>query len=57
MAALALARAGETARAENLAAELGKTFPVDTLVQRYWLPTIRAGVAMERKDRTGLWNF
>ena len=50
MAALALARAGDTAGAEKLAAELDKTFPLDTLVQRYWLPTIRAGVALERKD-------
>jgi tetratricopeptide (TPR) repeat protein len=50
MAALALARAGDTARAEKLAAELDATFPLDTLVRRYWLPTIRAGVAMERKD-------
>jgi serine/threonine protein kinase/tetratricopeptide (TPR) repeat protein len=50
MAALALARAGDTARAEKLAAELDKTFPLGTLVQRYWLPTIRAGVALERKD-------
>ena len=50
MAALALARAGDTAVAEKLAAELDKTFPLDTLVQRYWLPTIRAGVALEHKD-------
>ncbi len=50
MAALALARAGDTARAEKLAAELDKTFPLDTLVQRYWLPTIRAAVALQRKD-------
>jgi tetratricopeptide (TPR) repeat protein len=50
MAALALARADDTAGAEKLAAELDKTFPLDTLVQRYWLPTIRAGVALERKD-------
>jgi serine/threonine protein kinase/tetratricopeptide (TPR) repeat protein len=48
--ALALARAGDTAGAEKLAAELDKTFPLDTLVQRYWLPTIRAGVALERQD-------
>lgn len=48
--ALTLARAGDTAGAEELAAELDKTFPLDTLVQRYWLPTIRAGVALERKD-------
>ena len=50
MAALVLARAGDTAGAEKLASELDKTFPLDTLVQRYWLPTIRAAVAMERKD-------
>jgi tetratricopeptide (TPR) repeat protein len=50
MAALALARAGDKAGAEKLAAELDKTFPLDTRVQRYWLPTIRAGVALERQD-------
>src|ERR1019366_3016733 len=50
MAALALARAGDTARAEKLAAELDKTYPLDTLVQRYWLPTIAAAVALQRKD-------
>jgi serine/threonine protein kinase len=50
MAALALARAGDPAAAEKLAAELDQTLPLDTLVQRYWLPTIRAAVAIERKD-------
>jgi tetratricopeptide (TPR) repeat protein len=50
MAALALARAGDTAAAEKLAAELDKSYPLDTLVQRYWLPTIRASVALNRKD-------
>jgi tetratricopeptide (TPR) repeat protein len=50
IAALALARAGDTQGAEKLAAELDKAFPLSTLVQRYWLPTIRAGVALQRKD-------
>jgi hypothetical protein len=50
IAALALARAGDTTGAEKLAAELDKTFPLHTLIQRYWLPTIRAAVALERKD-------
>jgi DNA-binding winged helix-turn-helix (wHTH) protein/tetratricopeptide (TPR) repeat protein len=50
VAALALARAGDTAGAEKLATELDKTFPLDTLVQRYWLPTIRAALALERQD-------
>ena len=52
IAALALARAGDTAGAEKLAAEIDKTFPLGTLVQRYWLPTIRAAVALERNDPT-----
>ncbi len=50
VAALALARAGDTAGAEKLAAELDNTFPLDTVVQRYWLPTVQAAVALERKD-------
>jgi serine/threonine protein kinase len=50
MSAVALARAGDTAGAEKLAAELDKTFPLDTLIQRYWLPTIQAAVALQRKD-------
>jgi serine/threonine protein kinase/tetratricopeptide (TPR) repeat protein len=48
--ALALARAGDTAGAEKIAVTLNKTFPLDTLVQRYWLPSIRAAVALQRKD-------
>jgi eukaryotic-like serine/threonine-protein kinase len=50
MAALAIAQAGDTAAAEKLAARLDKDFPVDTLVQRYWLPAIRAAIALDRKD-------
>jgi predicted Zn-dependent protease len=50
MTALVLARAGDTPGAEKLAAELDKAFPLDTLVQRYWLPMIRAAIAMQRND-------
>ena len=50
MAALALARAGDIPGAEKLAGELEKTLPQDTLVQKYWLPTIAAAVALQRKD-------
>ncbi len=49
-AALALAQADDTASAEKLATELDKDFPVDTLVQRYWLPVIRAAIALQQKD-------
>jgi serine/threonine protein kinase/tetratricopeptide (TPR) repeat protein len=48
--AVALARAGDTAGAEKLAAELDKTYPLDTLVRKYRLPVIRAAVALQRKD-------
>ena len=50
IAALALARAGNGAAAEKLADEVDKAYPVDTLVQRYWLPTIQASLALQRKD-------
>src|SRR4029077_10270101 len=40
IAALARSQAGDTAAAEKPVAELDKTFPLDTLVQRYWLPAI-----------------
>ncbi len=50
MAALAMAQAGDTVAAEKLAAGLNKDFPLDTLVQRYWLPAIRAAIALQRKD-------
>ncbi len=50
MVAVAIARAGDTAGAEKLAAELNKSYPLSTLVQRYWLPCIRAGTALQGKD-------
>jgi tetratricopeptide (TPR) repeat protein len=46
--ALALARAADTATAEKLMGELDKTFPLDTMVQRYWLPTIGAAISLQR---------
>jgi serine/threonine protein kinase/DNA-binding winged helix-turn-helix (wHTH) protein/tetratricopeptide (TPR) repeat protein len=53
MAALALAQTGDIGAAEKLAYELDKGRPLDTLMQRYWLPTIRAAIAVERKDPGG----
>jgi len=49
-AALAYAMAGDAARAESLAQELNKRFPLDTQVQSLWLPPIRAQVSLERKN-------
>ena len=49
-AALAFAMAGDTARAESLAHDLGKRFPLDTQMQSLWLPTIHAQLALHRKN-------
>jgi eukaryotic-like serine/threonine-protein kinase len=46
---LALARAGDTGRAQMLADQLNKERPSDTLLQRYWLPTIRASIELAQK--------
>jgi serine/threonine protein kinase/tetratricopeptide (TPR) repeat protein len=51
-AGLAYAMAGETARAESLAQDLDKRFPVDTQMQALWLPPIRARVALNRRNPT-----
>jgi tetratricopeptide (TPR) repeat protein len=50
LAAVALARAGDSKISQALAADLETMFPLDTLVQRYWLPTIRAALALQRND-------
>jgi serine/threonine protein kinase/tetratricopeptide (TPR) repeat protein len=52
-AALAFARAGDVFRAQMLADELNKRFPSDTLLQRYWLPNIRASIELFRKNPEG----
>jgi len=47
-ATLALARAGDVGRAQAMADDLQKRFPANTLLNRYWLPTIRAAVELKR---------
>ena len=48
VAALAFARAGEAGRAQELVNLLNTAFPVGTLMQNYWLPSIRALVELNR---------
>ncbi len=50
LTALALARAGDTAQAQKLADSLNKDFPQDTIVQGYWLPSIRAAMEVNAKN-------
>jgi serine/threonine protein kinase/tetratricopeptide (TPR) repeat protein len=49
-AGLALARGGDIIAAEKLVDALNKEFPLDTLMQNYWLPTIRAAIELQRHD-------
>ncbi|HMK22252.1 MAG TPA: protein kinase [Terriglobales bacterium] len=44
LSALALARVGDLAGARALADELAKTYPLDTMLKVYWLPTMRAAI-------------
>jgi len=54
--ALAFGMAGDMARAESLAQDLGKRFPFDTQMQSLWLPAIQAQLALDRKDSTAALN-
>jgi tetratricopeptide (TPR) repeat protein len=49
LAALALARAGDSVRAEKMSDDLEKRFPLDTM-NTYWLPTIRAAIQINRSN-------
>jgi serine/threonine protein kinase/tetratricopeptide (TPR) repeat protein len=49
-AALALAMAGGSARAEALLKDLNTSLPLDTQMQSLWLPAIRAQLALNRKN-------
>jgi len=49
-AALALALAGDSARSQKLADDLGMRFPEDTLVRFSYLPALRALLALNRHE-------
>jgi serine/threonine protein kinase/tetratricopeptide (TPR) repeat protein len=50
LAALALARSGDTVQSSALADKVAAEFDRDTMIQAYWLPTIRAAIAIDRGD-------
>jgi hypothetical protein len=54
--ALAFAMAGDTGRAESLAQDLAKRFPLDTQMQLLWLPAIQAQLALDKKKPTAALN-
>jgi serine/threonine protein kinase/tetratricopeptide (TPR) repeat protein len=47
LAALVFARGGDTARAQTMADDLNKREPLNTVLNGYWLPTIRSAIALE----------
>jgi serine/threonine protein kinase/tetratricopeptide (TPR) repeat protein len=55
-AALAFAMAGDTTRAESLAQDLNQRFPLDTQMQSLWLPSIRAQLALNKKNPAPVLN-
>jgi tetratricopeptide (TPR) repeat protein len=50
LGALVLARAGDPAQAARMADDLAKRYPEDTLVENYWLPSIRAAIELGRNN-------
>ena len=50
LAAVVLARAGDSARAQALADNLEKRFPQSTELNNYWLPVIRAAIQLNQRE-------
>ena len=49
-ASLAWSRVGESAHAKTLAEELEKSYPSDTILKVYWMPTIKAAMELDAKN-------
>ena len=50
LGALALARSGETVRAKSIVGELEKSYPSQTVLKVYWLPTIKAAIELNANN-------
>jgi serine/threonine protein kinase len=50
LSALALARAGQLSQAEKIVTTLDAAFPRSTMIQNYWLPTIRAAIELQKNN-------
>jgi tetratricopeptide (TPR) repeat protein len=55
-AALAFAMADDSPRAESLAQDLRRRFPLDTQMRSLWLPAVQTELALGRKDLTHILN-
>jgi serine/threonine protein kinase/Tfp pilus assembly protein PilF len=52
LAALAFARIGDIDRANHMAHDLAERFPLNTAINRYWLPAIYASIEIKRGKAT-----
>ena len=50
LCALTLARVGEAGRAKAIAGELEKSYPSQTILKVYWLPTIKAAIELDANN-------
>jgi tetratricopeptide (TPR) repeat protein len=55
-AALVFAMVNDVPRAESLAQDLNRRFPLDTQMQSLWLPAIQIQLALGRKDQSYILN-
>ena len=55
-AALGFAMAGDTARAESLAQDLGKRFALDTQILSLWIPAIQGQLELNKKNPSAALN-
>jgi eukaryotic-like serine/threonine-protein kinase len=53
LAGLALSRAGDSGKAREILKNLDHQFPVDTLLQHYWFPTIRGALDLNKDNAQG----
>jgi eukaryotic-like serine/threonine-protein kinase len=54
MAAVTFARAGELPQAQQLVDKLDRDFAQDTLIQGFWLPTVRAAIELDRNPERAI---
>jgi len=50
LAALTLAQSGDARRAQIMSDDLVRRYPLDTLINGYWLPTIRAVIELDHNN-------
>jgi eukaryotic-like serine/threonine-protein kinase len=50
LAALIVAQSGDAREAQALSNDLARRYPLDTLINGYWLPTIRAAIEIDHND-------